>query len=615
MRINIRGRDQYNRDGVEVSDGLTVAELRTQLTREFCVNTAVESLRLLFRGRLLQDSNALSFYNIEDGSTVHVVVQSLPAADATGSTSNSNPQQSNAGMWSQQAFGTGTVIFPWNALASTVNSSIASALQQQPQSAATQNLANLFAPAGTGAAVDSSQQGGGTFAFSASTSPPHTTAPSNSASDSDNSTPQQLGRHISSFISTAIASAMNAHAATGQPPQPPQPPQSQATTAAAAAAAEAGQRATEVTHVPLSSPQAVVHIHVHCTPDQLDQMPARLRQLASEIFVNHVELQTQPVASSNEAPHANPPTQAFDHASPVPSQPPPSAASAGRAQTWVNDVLQTVTTSLGFAECHQILQGNLQPVVRLREPLQQHLQSRLSAAGYSASAMAQLARQEAAELSQRLVHMPPIQQLMAQSRATARYTGVFERELPNFLQHLLLSFMQHVQQRSLGAMEWGRELRRLVVRYVGMAMSRSALWFEGGSAALRPVVLNAVVQSASACPLLQTMAGMLGPAVQTSLSNWQREYEETVHRGSDAAVFEQVPETEQQQSAAVATPNSYSSVPHSAEGEGEGGTVDQTVQARGQPTEQDPDHLEELARELLNEGVGDEKEKNTQTLE
>jgi hypothetical protein len=719
MYINIRGRDQYNRDRLEVTPDLTVAELRTQLAREFNVNSAAESLRLIYRGRLLQNTDTLRSYNVEDGSTVHVVVvQNQPAE--THSNSSSNSQQSNSGTRSQQPFGgTNLAAFPWSALASTVTNTIANAWQQQQQrtAAATQGSAG-FSPASVGTAdrataagTASAPQGIRTFTFTASSDP--IDAAHSESGGSNNNNPQRLGEQISAFVSAAIASAMNGPAASEeQPPRssrpPPAPPSpeappspdsplssasdevaegprafdhSMANMACSRAAEEAARHSVEVTYdnspssdsaphrcpqvkvqcspssppaasakpreslfgkdtsatstsAPYSSSPAVVHIHVHCTPDQLNEMPARLRQLAIELPISRVELHTNPVNVKNDKPAADLPSTREDHVLPAsskssqPQQPSPSSAAsvaaaaatttaapnAERARTWVEDALNTVNTSLGVAQLMQLYQGNLQALSQLREPLRQQLQWHLTTLGNSSAPVMQLARREAAELAQRLLHLSPMQSLTIQSAKVASFAGVFERELPNFLEHFLVSLMHHLRQTSSSSAEWSCELRDLVIRYVGMALRRSALWCQDGSATFRPAIATAVLQLGNRCPLIRQSAIALNPALQGLLQDWQQEYERTMRHINDVAVFQHPPPTTPQLQSSQADadgrslnlysvapplyPVSFFSVPCSAENAAEKGSD-------GVAAGEEADLLEDLADQLLNESCGD----------
>ncbi|CAM45618.1 ubiquitin-like protein [Leishmania braziliensis MHOM/BR/75/M2904] len=660
MRVQIRGIPPYSSDDVVVLDNLTVAELRNSLMDRFNIDPATHSIRLLYRGRLMQDANSVSSYGVEEGSTVHIVVQPRQpeGGNSGGSEEHSaGPNQQQQFTIPQFSFSTGGGSgynymsgggFSWQPFASTLAQSISTAFQHQQQTAPqgwSMPSASPSAPGNSPHVAFSYEMGsnvprndgtaaaggsGGDTAAAASNSDPAMAATMNALTS-------QLPWLISSVLSNSLYGNAGAQ---------PQQPQQQSSTAGATPAGQAsggvsagasmsqaeaqqqvevdhddaaqamtdtetpGQRedATSVSAPPhpsaaptpvtvaggaapqpvfnftaaspsrmevfvgnpappmphLQYPQhqpSVVHIHVHCTPEELDAIPERLRRLATQIPVGQVTLQPDTTDRSSYRQSTQPEQQQQQQ-----QQPRTTAASQGNNTStsvandtqapWINEAMSAMLATLGMPQLMQLAAGNYSVLANLRALLQEQVQRRLNGTNRSLDAMAHVAQHEAKQLSERILSMPVVQNLMTQQTAAAtsagrtieeasQRVGAFRRELPRYLEHFYVAVMQHLCCASTNTAEWSRELRNIVVRYVGMVLSRSARWFEDGSLAFQPAMANIMqilLQSSGVLqqyPVLQTFSAMLSPMLQSLLGQWEREYDQNMRRSDDNVQFEQ----------------------------------------------------------------------------
>ncbi|CAJ1987164.1 ubiquitin-like protein [Leishmania donovani] len=654
MRIQVRGTAPYSSDDVVVLENLTVAELRNSLMARFNIDAATHSIRLLYRGRLMQDANSVASYGVEEGSTVHIVVQPRQPEGGNnggGEEHSAGPNQQHQFTMPQFSFGTAGNSgynyvsgggFSWQPFASTIASSISTAFQQHQQTAPQ----GASMPSATPPASDSSPHV--TFSYEMGSNVPRSdgTAAAGAAAGSGidaaaaaaaaanpavaatvNAFTSQLPWLISSVLSnslngnagaqqsqqqqqqqpstagatpaetaggtaapagsasgsTSAGAAANA-AAPGQreastpSPAAPQPPAAPAPAAAAGGVAPqptfhfttaaspprmdvfVGNAAPSMS--PLQYPQqqsSVVHIHVHCTPEELDAMPERLRRLSTQIPVGHVTLQAdttdrnsypQPTLQEQQQQQQPRATAAFQANS-------TNASSASDTQTpWINEAMSTALATLGMPQLLQLAAGNCSVLASLRLPLQEQVQRRLNGTDESPAAVVHVAQNEARQLSERILSMSAVQNLMTQQTAAAtsagrtvaeasQRVGMFRQELPRYLEHFYVSVMQHLSRSSANAAEWSRGLRNIVVRYVGMVLSRSARWFEGGSGAFQPAmasIMQTLLQSSGVqqqYPMLQAFSSMLSPMLQSLLGQWEREYDQSMRRSDDSLQFEQ----------------------------------------------------------------------------
>ncbi|TPP45159.1 Ubiquitin family protein [Leishmania donovani] len=495
MRIQVRGTAPYSSDDVVVLENLTVAELRNSLMARFNIDAATHSIRLLYRGRLMQDANSVASYGVEEGSTVHIVVQPRQPEGGNnggGEEHSAGPNQQHQFTMPQFSFGTAGNSgynyvsgggFSWQPFASTIASSISTAFQQHQQTAPQ----GASMPSATPPASDSS---------------PHVTFS------------YEMGSNLPWLISSVLSNSLNGNAAG-----------SASGSTGAGAAANAAAPGQPPSMSPLQYPQqqsSVVHIHVHCTPEELDAMPERLRRLSTQIPANNT-----------------------------------NASSASDTQTpWINEAMSTALATLGMPQLLQLAAGNCSVLASLRLPLQEQVQRRLNGTDESPAAVVHVAQNEARQLSERILSMSAVQNLMTQQTAAAtsagrtvaeasQRVGMFRQELPHYLEHFYVSVMQHLSRSSANAAEWSRGLRNIVVRYVGMVLSRSARWFEGGSGAFQPAMANimqTLLQSSGVqqqYPMLQAFSSMLSPMLQSLLGQWEREYDQSMRRSDDSLQFEQ----------------------------------------------------------------------------
>lgn len=316
---------------------------------------------------------------------------------------------------------------------------------------------------------------------------------------------------------------------------------------------------------------AVVHLHVHCTSDELGDMPLRLRRLAEQVPVAQVVLQTNTAEQDGDGPDSQPRTMLRHTTAAAAASAPPTPDTRGAALRpttaaltatttasvpWIDEALSTSLAALGMPQLMQLAAGNYNVLASLREPLQAQVQRRLAGTSGSLAAVAHVAHHEAQQLTTRILGMPAVCQFLEREAAAARAAGrtpdegrqstaSFRAELPRFLEHLYVAIMQHVRRTSLSAAEWSRELRNIFVRHTGMAMTRSVQWFDEGRQAFQPVVANvmlSLLQSSGApqqYPMLQTFSSMLGPMLQSLLGEWGREYEQFMQRSEDTITFDQ----------------------------------------------------------------------------
>ncbi|TPP50107.1 Ubiquitin family protein [Leishmania donovani] len=506
MRIQVRGTAPYSSDDVVVLENLTVAELRNSLMARFNIDAATHSIRLLYRGRLMQDANSVASYGVEEGSTVHIVVQPRQPEGGNnggGEEHSAGPNQQHQFTMPQFSFGTAGNSgynyvsgggFSWQPFASTIASSISTAFQQHQQTAPQ----GASMPSATPPASDSSPHV--TFSYEMGSNVPRSdgTAAAGAAAQVQvpRRTLQRQGNPTFHFTTAASPPRMDVFVGNAAPSMSPlQYPQQQS---------------------------SVVHIHVHCTPEELDAMPERLRRLSTQI----------PANSTN-------------------------ASSASDTQTpWINEAMSTALATLGMPQLLQLAAGNCSVLASLRLPLQEQVQRRLNGTDESPAAVVHVAQNEARQLSERILSMSAVQNLMTQQTAAAtsagrtvaeasQRVGMFRQELPRYLEHFYVSVMQHLSRSSANAAEWSRGLRNIVVRYVGMVLSRSARWFEGGSGAFQPAMANimqSLLQSSGVqqqYPMLQAFSSMLSPMLQSLLGQWEREYDQSMRRSDDSLQFEQ----------------------------------------------------------------------------
>ncbi|GET86923.1 ubiquitin-like protein [Leishmania tarentolae] len=624
MRIQVRGTTPYSSDDVVVSDNLTVAELRNSLMTRFHIDGATHSIRLLYRGRLMQDTNSVSSYGVEEGSTVHIVVQSRQPErehNGSGDAHTSGPSQQQPFTMPQFSFGAAGGNsgynhisgngFSWQPLASTIASTISTAFQQHQQTAPQ----GSSTPSTTPPASERNPNVTYSYAFGSNVPMNDGTATAGTAAgDGIGATAAAAGAAVDpsvaaivnaltsplpQLISSVLSNSLNGNAGAQQQQQQQQQP----STAGAASAettgpvpggtgADAGaprQReaftpspaAPQPTFhfstaappprvdvfvdnaVPMSPPQyqqqqsSVVHIHVHCTPEELDSIPERLRRLSTQIPVEHVTLQTDTTDRNSNRPPTQQQQQQQQHTTAAFQSNNTNASPASGTQTpWINEVISTTLATLGMPQLMQLATGNYNVLASLRAPLKEQVQRRLDGADESPAALVPVAQNEARQLSERILSMSAVQNLMTQQTAVATSAGrnaeeasrrveMFRQELLRYLEHFFLSVMQHLAGSSANAAEWSRDLRCIVVRYVGMALSRSARWFEGGSVSFQPIMANimqTLLQSSGVqqqYPMLQAFSSMLGPMLQSLLGQWEREYDQSMRRRDDHLQFEQ----------------------------------------------------------------------------
>lgn len=360
---------------------------------------------------------------------------------------------------------------------------------------------------------------------------------------------------------------------------------------------------------------SVVHIHVHCTPEELDALPERLRRLSAQIPVSHVTLQadttdrnsyTQPAMQEQQQ---QPRTTAAFQANNT------SASSASDTQTpWINEAMSTTLATLGMPQLMQLAAGNYNVLASLRAPLREQVQRRLNGTDESPAAVVHMAQNEARQLSERIFSMSTVQSLMTQQTAAAtsagrtveevsQRVGTFRQELQRYLEHFYVSVMQHLSRSSANAAEWSRDLRNIVVRYVGMVLSRSTRWFEGGSGAFQPAMANimqTLLQSSGVqqqYPMLQAFSSMLSPMLQSLLGQWEREYDQSMRRSDDSLQFEQ--DASQQPTAPLLPAQAPVSAPATD-------TLDSAVGKRMTAADRgDDDDFEDLAKELMEDADND----------
>ncbi|CAG9570999.1 ubiquitin-like protein [Leishmania major strain Friedlin] len=655
MRIQVRGTAPYNSDDVVVLEGLTVAELRNSLMVRFNIDAATHSIRLLYRGRLMQDANSVTSYGVEEGSTVHIVVQPRQPEGGNnggGEEHSAAPNQQHQFTMPQFSFGTAGNSgynyvsgggFSWQPFASTIASSISTAFQQHQQTAAqgasmpsatppaSDNSPHMTfsyemgsnVPRSDGTAAAGIAGGSGSDAAAAAAANPAVAATVNAftsqlpwlissvlsnslngnagAQQSQQQQQQQpftAGATPAETVGETVAPAGPAPGGTGAgasadaaapgqreastpSPAAPQPPAAPAPAPAAAAGGAAPQPTFHFTTAAspprmdvfvgnaapsMSPPQypqqqsTVVHIHVHCTPEELDTMPERLQRLSTQIPVGHATLQAdttdrnsyrQPTRQEQQQQQQQPRTTTAFQANNT------SASSASDTQTpWINEAMSTVLATLGMPQLMQLAAGNYNVLANLRVPLQEQVRRRLNGTDESPAAVVHVVQNEARQLSERILSMSAVQNLMTQQTAAATSAGrtvaeasqrveMFRQELPRYLEHFYVSVMQHLSRSSANAAEWSRDLRNIVVRYVGMVLSRSARWFEGGSGALQTAMANimqTLLQSSGVqqqYPMLQAFSSMLSPMLQSLLGQWEREYDQSMRRSDDSLQFEQ----------------------------------------------------------------------------
>ncbi|KAG5484034.1 hypothetical protein LSCM1_05887 [Leishmania martiniquensis] len=661
MRIQVRGTAPYNSDDVVVSDSLTVAELRRNLLDRFNIDSATHSIRLLYRGRLMQDANSVSSYGVEEGSTVHIVVQTRqPDSGSSGGggerSAGPNQQQQPFTMpqFAFSAGGNGGYVsggaFSWQPFASTIANTITTAFQQQQQQQQTApqgwSMPSPTPPAsgnsphvafsyemGSGmpmsdgtAAAGAAGSGGADAAASGSSNPAvaatvnaltsqlpwlissvlsnslygNAGAPQSQQQQQQHSTagatpaetaggpaapagPDSARAGASTAVTRGDATQGTADAAVpdqreGPTPAsaPPQPPA--AHTSADAVGGPAPQPTLNFTAAspprvdvfvsnsapPMPLPHypqqqsSVVHIHVHCTPEELDEIPERLQRLAAQITVGQVSLQTDSTNrnSYRQAPQQEQQPQHPRATPPLNENHTSASASSDTRTPWINEAMSATLATLGMPQLMQLAAGNYSLLSNLRAPLWGQVQQRLDGTSGSLAAMANVAQDEARQLSDRILNMPAVQSLMAQQTAAAtsagrtaeealQRVGAFRQELPRYLQHFCMAIMQHLSRSSMSAAEWSREMRNIVVRYVGMLLSTSTRWFEDGSLAFQPSmanILQTLLQSSGLqqqYPMLQAFSAMLNPMLQSLLGQWGREYDQSMRRSDDNLQFEQ----------------------------------------------------------------------------
>lgn len=70
MKIKIRLISDYE-EFVEVMDTATVLELKALVLEQFSIR--VENQRLIYQGRILEDTKTLQFYNITENSVIYLI--------------------------------------------------------------------------------------------------------------------------------------------------------------------------------------------------------------------------------------------------------------------------------------------------------------------------------------------------------------------------------------------------------------------------------------------------------------------------------------------------------------------------------------------------------------
>lgn len=69
---------------VQVDPSVTVLEFKSLITEKISIEPALQ--RLIYKGRVLKDDCTLSFYDVQDGHTIHLVKGGGGSAAATPST-------------------------------------------------------------------------------------------------------------------------------------------------------------------------------------------------------------------------------------------------------------------------------------------------------------------------------------------------------------------------------------------------------------------------------------------------------------------------------------------------------------------------------------------------
>ncbi|EAY13196.1 Ubiquitin family protein [Trichomonas vaginalis G3] len=78
MKLQIKGSQNNNFDIEVEGPELTIAQLKQKIAAER--NLDATKIRLIYSGKILADTNTISFYNIPDGHAVHMVVSGKSAA-------------------------------------------------------------------------------------------------------------------------------------------------------------------------------------------------------------------------------------------------------------------------------------------------------------------------------------------------------------------------------------------------------------------------------------------------------------------------------------------------------------------------------------------------------
>ena len=554
MQIKIRGAQQdHNLSVPNAESTWTVLELKQAIVRAHRGDNELtaDGMRLIFAGRVMNDSQALSEFGIQDEQTVHMVVRPAASPDSAGAQQQQQQQQPQVGatIFGQQA---GQA----NPLGDLFNQFVPALNQIMP--ALTQGLNRMVPPTAAAAA-------------------PVGPASEGSASQQPNTTAQ---------AQTAAAQQAAQAAAAAQ-----------AAVAAQAAAQAHVQHMQAMQHQqillhhhlhhhhqhhvhhqvqfrgPVPQPPSV-QVHIHVNLAELDELPARLQTFYQRVAPAPVTVRIEQPAPAASGQTAAPPSSAAapqgqtappaaqrpapsSAAPPAPAPAPAPAAAATQPRPNLTQIVaaagmpvetepatnlfdaleREVMNSMEIADLMRLVNGDWSPIQKARPAVVAYINGEL-AADNSPGNRERLAAKTAKALVLHLVDHVELRPAFLMRQKPQQ--NIF-RALENGLYATSLELI-HLFLEEPCPSNFAQRLRLHLVRFVGSSIDHLSREMLINGQADVDVLVQALVRAGIQAAARQNaqigaFAPMAGNMAMNALVMWRNEYMQLHRRAGDSAIF------------------------------------------------------------------------------
>lgn len=281
---------------------------------------------------------------------------------------------------------------------------------------------------------------------------------------------------------------------------------------------------------------AVVHLHIHCSLEEMSQLPDRLSELSRRVPLNVVMTSGDPSPyprpqSANPAPQD---TAASNATTPTTTTTESQQQQPLRDPALINCPFTTALSTANFS-IPALFSGDSGAVNSVREVLRMQLQHLLDEYGDVEQTYQCIARSEARHILEVVTTDPRNAEILSAGSRVQEITGHhFNRDMEACLTRLFVALAKHLNAVHAEAREWTVQLRALIARNIGADLQHASQWFSTGREALQTLFTNAagiILQQIDhgRTPLLPLFLAFLGREVQSQMAGWIAEYERLHH--------------------------------------------------------------------------------------